>query len=99
MTRTKYLEVSNFTLKFGDKNLLDLVEEVVIPAFMHGHTRKYGKITYFFHEVSILELSDDNEEPLACIAGRFIKDTVLTQGKRILKGIKLYRQLSKDKKF
>jgi hypothetical protein len=77
MTR-KNLEVSNFTLKFGEKNLLDLAEEIVIPAFLDNRIRNFRSVDYFFLETSLIEIVDESEGvPLACIVGRFVKNTLL----------------------
>lgn len=35
------MEAANFTLKFDEKNLLEYIEEIVIPAFTLKRTRRY----------------------------------------------------------
>lgn len=76
MPRKHQLEFANFILRFGDDRvLLDLAEEIVIPAFTSPDLeRSYGETKHFFHDVEILNFGDD-EHPTLCIAGRYIKDT------------------------
>jgi hypothetical protein len=77
MTRYKHVEVANFICRFGDdKVLLDLLEEVVLPAFNSNERRSYGTTSYFFHQVKLVEIKSANL-PIWCITGRFIKNTVL----------------------
>jgi hypothetical protein len=76
MTRYKYVEVANFICKFGDKNLLDLLEEVVLPAFNSNEKRSYGTTNYFLHQVKLVEIKNA-DTPIWCFTGRFIKNTLL----------------------
>lgn len=78
MPRKHQLEFANFILRFGeDRVLLDLAEEIVIPAFTSLNLeRSYGETRHFFHDVEILNFGDD-ENPILCIVGRYIKDTVV----------------------
>ncbi|MET0012590.1 MAG: hypothetical protein ABW088_02945 [Sedimenticola sp.] len=73
------MEMGNLVCRFGaEKVLLDLADEIVIPCFMDSRlVRRYDKTSYFFHDVSPVKLSKENEEPVIGIAGRFIKDTTL----------------------
>lgn len=81
--RRKQLEIANFTLTFGtEKTLLDLAEEIVIPAFLEGHRRDYRNGSYFFLNTELIDLGDDPENPFLCIIGKFIKDTVLRREQR-----------------
>jgi len=70
---------ANFICKFGDKNLLDYAEEVVIPAFTRDtYVRSFGDRThYHFYEVELLNLAEQGKYPIWVLAGRFIKDTEL----------------------
>ena len=73
----KTLEFANLTLTFGTRVLSDLFNEIVLPAFTdESLVRTYGKTTYRFQEVQLLDLGTE-EEPEPAIAGRFIKDTVV----------------------
>lgn len=67
------LEMGNFVCKFGDKNLIDYLEEVVLPAFSdRSLKRTYGQTTYFFEKVKLITV-----EGRVLLAGRIIKDMVL----------------------
>jgi len=80
MSVVKTVSFANLICKFGDNfDLLDLVEEIVIPAFLNTSTpsRTYAKTSYFFADMKLLRLSEDSIPTLA-LAGRFIKDTTLT---------------------
>jgi hypothetical protein len=78
MTKKHQLEFANFILRFGDNRvLLDLAEEIVIPAFTSENLgRSYSETRHFFHDVEILNFGDD-DTPILCIAGRYIKDTLV----------------------
>jgi hypothetical protein len=71
---------ANFILRFGEKVLLDYVEEIVLPAFLDtSMVRTYADTTrYHFYNVSLVAL-DQGEVPAVGIAGRFIKDTLLSR--------------------
>ena len=75
-----YVEYANFICKFGDNtNLLDLAEEVVIPALInHEQTRTFGSSTYFLFQTQMMDLDINGTQSL-CVAGRFIKNTVITR--------------------
>ncbi|MGR3609169.1 MAG: hypothetical protein ACU0BN_09980 [Sulfitobacter sp.] len=72
---------ANFICKFGEKNLLDYAEEIVIPAFTKDtYIRSFGERThYHFYEVELLNMASDTSDPILVLAGRFIKDTELTR--------------------
>tara|TARA_R100000935_G_C2839311_1_gene170116 strand:- start:1819 stop:2811 length:993 start_codon:yes stop_codon:yes gene_type:complete len=72
---------ANFICKFGDKNLLNYAEDIVIPAFTKDtYVRSYGKKThYHFYEVELLNMASGSSDPILVLAGRFIKDTELTR--------------------
>lgn len=76
MSRRSQLEMANFVCKFGsDLNLVDLLDEIVVPAFTDGSlVRSYGDTQYFFLQPKVVELEGDG---LAAITGRFVKSTVL----------------------
>jgi hypothetical protein len=84
MTRRQQLEIYNFTLTFGESHvLLDLAEEIALPAFLSDFRRNFRNGQYFFHEVQVLELDNYYEtQPALCLAGRFIKDTQLKREQR-----------------
>ncbi len=68
------IEIGNLVIKFGDAyNLLDLLSEVVMPAFFDATLiRTHSETSYLFYKPELLEVEG---EPL--IAGRLVKDTVL----------------------
>ena len=73
-----YAEFANFILRFGDSlKLLDLAEEVVIPAFLNpGVVRTYGSTTYFLYQTQLTEIPFEGKSKL-CLVGRFVKNTTL----------------------
>src|SRR5262245_16884504 len=79
MARGLHLELANFHCRFGERwVLLDLAEEIVIPAFTTSELeRTYGDTRYFFYDQQLLRLR--GAEPALGIAGRFVKDTLLTR--------------------
>jgi len=85
MSKSRNLNFANFICHFGDKfEMLDLVEEVIIPAFTLPLRRKYSHTEYFFHEVSLFNLGS-RHSPVAALAGRFVKDTRIHR-EQVLKG-------------
>jgi hypothetical protein len=74
---SRELQFANFILKFGNKNLIDLAEEVVVPAFkLEGLRRIQKKANHFFMDVELVNLGSQND-PVLCIAGRYVKDTAV----------------------
>lgn len=77
MARDLELEVANFVCRFTDTLMLvDLLDEVVLPAFFSDSRRTYAQTDYFFTtpRFEYLNKSDPASLALTC---RFIKDTVL----------------------
>ncbi|WP_202691859.1 hypothetical protein [Pseudomonas fluorescens] len=75
------MEAANFTCKFGDKNLLDYFDDVVLPAFLEKRTRVYGETSYFFSDVKVVEV-----QGVLCIVGRLVKDGLLLAEQRYVGG-------------
>lgn len=77
------IEIGNLVVKFGlDLNLLDLLAEVVAPAFFDAELRRtYSETSYLFYKPEFLEI--DNEP---VIAGRLVKDTVLERQQLLVDG-------------
>lgn len=73
------MEMGNLICRFGnEKVLLDMSEEIVLPCFFDQTlVRSYDKTSYFFHEVSLVLLSNGSSESMVGIVGRYIKDTTL----------------------
>ncbi len=61
-----YVEFANFICKFGDNtNLLDLAQEVVIPALLnHEQKRTFGSSTFFLYETTLLTLDYEGQSAL-----------------------------------
>jgi hypothetical protein len=79
MAKRLQIEFANFICKFGsDKSLLDYVEDIIIPAFNSSTVRRYGSTSFFFHQIQLVDLSND-DTPVMCIAGRFVKQTLLSR--------------------
>lgn len=77
-TTKRSVQFANFICHFGRLEMLDLCEEVIIPAFTtSSNVRKYKDTTYFFYEVELVNLSGDEGQAEPAIIGRFVKNTVL----------------------
>jgi hypothetical protein len=79
-----YVQFANFHLKFGSKDMLDYLSEVVIPAFVDDtfvRSIKSGRTKYFFYNAKFeyVEVDNGDGEKYFCpvIHGQFIKDTEL----------------------
>jgi hypothetical protein len=58
---------ANFLCKFGEKDMADYLEEVVLPVFTDAKLmRKYGDTTMHFEEVRLLM-----DEATPVVAGKF----------------------------
>jgi len=72
-------EFYNFVCHFGQFELLDFVEPIVIPAFHKtGKVREWGKSAYFLLDVQLTVLRAGNQRHPA-IVGRFVVDTELSR--------------------
>lgn len=69
-------EIANFVCKFNENNLMDLFEEVVLPAFHRDDKWKIANGTFFFKDVSMISYQT-NDELYYALAGKFIRNTVL----------------------
>jgi len=77
MAEKHQVQFLNFICRFGDDlKLLDMLHEVVLPAFNTKEARSFSTTKYFFHKVRVVKLEGGND-PVYGICGRFIKDTVL----------------------
>lgn len=76
--RQNTVTFANFICKFGrEQNLLDYVDEIVIPAYLESReARKYGDATYYLLSVGVENIGTP-EAPIAALAGRFVKQTIL----------------------
>ena len=77
MSGKNEIEFANFILRFGEETvLIDLVEEIVIPAFTEDLERSYKNAKHFFRNVEIVNIGS-KEDPIICVIGRYIKDTIV----------------------
>lgn len=73
---------ANFVCRFGkDKVLLDYAKDIVLPAFFDDTLiRTYGtKTQFFFYEMELNEIQNDDSGVILGVSGRFIKNTQLTR--------------------
>lgn len=95
MSSGRQVSFANFICKFGEhKNLLDVAEDIVIPAFIdceNFEPRGYSDTRYFFYQTKLLNLGGPRK-PLLAIAGRFIKDTTLRSEQVFERGRGLVRK-------
>ena len=82
------LELGNFICKFGrQKALIDFLEDLIIPAFIDDKLeRTYGKTKYFFHDVKLVHIPNDENKNVLGVIGRIIKDTTLEREQIFEKG-------------
>lgn len=70
------MEVANFVCRFGDQEMLDHLNEIVIPALFDSKLqRTYGNSSYFFHNVTFVTL--DESRGVYGVFGKLVKDTIL----------------------
>lgn len=74
--RAETATILNLTCKFGEKDLLDYANEIILPAFNSGLERKYGNTRYLLLDVKVgkVGVGDATEK---AVFGRFVKDTIL----------------------
>lgn len=77
--KTLNLEMGNLVCRFGgEKVLLDMAEEIVLPALLDERLeRRYGNSKYFFYQTKLVKLRKHEGEQLLGVVGRLIKDTTL----------------------
>jgi hypothetical protein len=73
------MNLANFTCKFGERVMLDLFDEVVMPAFEDGYIRTFSDASYFLIDVGLHRWSKDGLITEMAIAGRIVKNTVLAR--------------------
>ena len=73
---------ANFVCHFGEAELLDYLDEIIIPAFTGGGVRTFKDGTYRLNSVEVFDLATTNAEPELAICGRFIKDMVVHSEQR-----------------
>jgi hypothetical protein len=82
------LQIANFVCTFGpDKDLIDYIDEIVIPSFFDDRlTRSYGETSFYVYEPQWVSLGSQQDAELAII-GRFVKDTVLKREQILQNGL------------
>jgi hypothetical protein len=70
------LSFYNLHCKFGDYDLLDFANEIVIPAMFKDYTRTYGDNIYFLHKVNLVTINNYYEN-IVGIAGKLVKNMKL----------------------
>lgn len=94
-TNKRSVQFANFICHFGSLEMLDLCEEVVIPAFTDSKLRRtYKDTSYFFHDVELISIQTDGKHSEPAIVGKFVKDTIL-QRDQIYEGGKLVTSVQK----
>ncbi|MBO1014036.1 hypothetical protein IPU70_10790 [Achromobacter sp. SD115] len=79
-TKTKNAAFANFICHFGDElELMDRLEEIVLPAFLNKYEREFGLTDYFFHDAQLLDLKSEDGTKNLAICGRLIKNTVIVR--------------------
>lgn len=73
---------ANFVCHFGEAELLDYLDEIVVPAFTGGGVRTFRDGTYRLNSVEVLDLGTAKAHPELAICGRFIKDMVVRSEQR-----------------
>jgi hypothetical protein len=77
VARQQYLEIANFILRFGDRlKMIDMFEEIVLPAFVGDGERSYKDTRYMFLNVKLVTL-EHRDRKYPAVVGRFVKDTKL----------------------
>lgn len=73
---------ANFVCHFGEAELLDYLDEIVVPAFTVGGIRTFKDGKYLLNSVEVLNLGTAKAHPELAICGRFIKDMVVRSEQR-----------------
>lgn len=83
MAEKKYpVHYANFICHFGNEELLDYLNEIVLPAFTSQAVRTFKDGRYFFNSVVILNLAAVGDVPEVAICGRFVKDMIVRSEQR-----------------
>jgi hypothetical protein len=84
------LNIANFICRFGDNDvLLDMAENIVIPAFLGNFVRTYSDTKYFFLDAQIIDVISEKSKPELALIGRYVKagkiarDQIYASGKII----------------
>ena len=73
---------ANLICKFGEQDLLDYAEQIVLPAFTDDTlVREYGDSSMHFYEVELAIIDDD-----PVVVGKFIHNTMIRRTHRFVEG-------------
>lgn len=98
MADEQILEIGNLTCRFGEEVLLDRLDEIVAPAFFDKSlARSYSGTSYFFLDVSVVDLGKMEGESYRGIVGRIVKDTSLVREQIYTRGEGLKKSRKKLK--
>lgn len=76
MSQKQSMFMANFTCRFGEKKgMLDMFDNVVLPAFLHSEPRVYGKNTFYLFDTELI--AGRGSEPV--ITGRFVRNHGLSR--------------------
>ena len=72
---------ANFILRFGEEELIDYAETILIPALTdEARVRTYGtRTSYRIYKGRLVRLGKDAEHPTIALIGQFIKETELVR--------------------
>jgi hypothetical protein len=83
MAKKKFpVHYANFVCHFGDAELIDYLDEIVLPAFLSDGVRTFKDGKYFFHSPQLLNLGSGKNISELAICGRFVKDMVVRSEQR-----------------
>lgn len=86
MSTIRNVTFANFVCRFGDHTvMLDMAEDIVVPAFLSGGSRKYGDSTYSFRDVCLKNFGTQ-EKPELVLVGRMVLDTLLSRDQVMIDG-------------
>ncbi len=84
MTEKRYpVHYANFVCHFGSRELLDYLNEIVLPAFTSAKAvRTFKDGRYFFDSVELVNLAHEPGTLELAICGRFVKDMIVRSEQR-----------------
>lgn len=84
MTEKRYpVHYANFVCHFGNRELLDYLNEIVLPAFTSPDAvRTFKNGRYFFDSVELVNLAREPGTHELAICGRFVKDMIVRSEQR-----------------
>ena len=82
--RRHVVEYANLTVTFGNKDLLDYIEEIFLPVFFEDNYIRLlkGGTEYLFIDSEVIRVTEDNIN-YTCLATRFVKNTTLVSEQKL----------------